>query len=100
MRSVSVSKLKAQLSAYLAMVKAGEEVLVTDRNKSVAKLVPVPPSTDDWARWEEMERQGIVRLPKVRPTPEWWEEFNKLPMGDDPDDLALKALIADRDEER
>lgn len=100
MRSVSVSKLKAELSAYLAMVKAGEEVLVTDRQKPVAKLVPLPPATDHWARLQEMERQGIVRLPKQRPTREWWEAFDKLPMPDDPDGLALKALIADRDEER
>ncbi len=36
-----VSELKASLSKYLARVKAGEEVIVTERGKPVAKLVPI-----------------------------------------------------------
>ena len=33
--------MKARLSEYLARVKAGEEVLVADRGRPVARLVPV-----------------------------------------------------------
>lgn len=37
--SVSVATLKAHLSKYLRMVKAGEEVIVTDHKTPVAKVV-------------------------------------------------------------
>ena len=41
MESAGVAELKVRLSEYLSRVKAGEEVLVTDRGKPVARLVPV-----------------------------------------------------------
>lgn len=37
----SVTNLKAKLSAHLSQVKLGEEFLVTDRGKPVARLIPV-----------------------------------------------------------
>jgi len=40
MKTAAVSKLKAGLSEYLARVKAGEEVIVTERGKPIAKIVP------------------------------------------------------------
>ena len=40
MKTAAVSKLKASLSEYLARVKAGEEVIVTERGKPIAKIVP------------------------------------------------------------
>ncbi len=41
MKSASVSKLKATLSACLAWVKAGEEVMITERGKPIAKIIPL-----------------------------------------------------------
>jgi len=41
MKIAAVSKLKAYLSDYLNQVKAGTEVLITDRGKPVARLVPI-----------------------------------------------------------
>ena len=41
MKSAAVSKLKATLSEHLARVKAGEEVVVTERGKPIAKIVPL-----------------------------------------------------------
>ena len=38
-----VAQLKAGLSRYLERVKAGHEVLVTDRGQPVAKIVRVLP---------------------------------------------------------
>jgi prevent-host-death family protein len=43
MKAVKVSEPKAGLSNYLAKVKRGEQVVVTERGKSVAKLAPLPP---------------------------------------------------------
>lgn len=40
MRTVNISDLKAQLSAHIQFVKDGEEVLICDRNKPVARIVP------------------------------------------------------------
>jgi prevent-host-death family protein len=40
MRTVNISELKARLSAHIQHVKDGEEVLVCDRNKPVARIIP------------------------------------------------------------
>jgi prevent-host-death family protein len=40
MKSVGVKTLKARLSEYLRLVRAGEVVLVTDRDEVVAELRP------------------------------------------------------------
>ncbi|MPY86300.1 MAG: type II toxin-antitoxin system prevent-host-death family antitoxin [Luteitalea sp.] len=40
MKSVNIAKLKNHLSAYLNDVKAGEEILVRDRQVPVARIVP------------------------------------------------------------
>ncbi len=60
METVAVAKLKAGLSRYLASVKRGEEVLVTERGKPVARIVPVGPLDDD-ARRADLIRRGIMK---------------------------------------
>jgi len=40
MRTVNISDLKAQLSAHIQLVRDGEEVLVCDRNRPVARIIP------------------------------------------------------------
>ena len=40
MRTASVSELKTKLSAYLAIVRGGDEVVVTNRGRVIARLVP------------------------------------------------------------
>ena len=42
MKAVGVKALKARLSEYLRAVRAGETLLVTDRNEVVAEIRPVP----------------------------------------------------------
>jgi prevent-host-death family protein len=41
MKTATVSELKARLSEFLVHVRAGSEVLITDRGKPVARLVPI-----------------------------------------------------------
>lgn len=66
--SAGVAELKARLSEYLSRVKAGEEVLVTDRGRPVARLVPVGADIGgagdeaEQRRLRAMEREGLVRL--------------------------------------
>jgi prevent-host-death family protein len=39
-RSVNIAKLKAQLSRYIRAVRGGQELVITDRDRPVARLVP------------------------------------------------------------
>jgi len=41
LKTAAVSELKASISEYLVKVKAGEELLVTDRGKLIARLIPL-----------------------------------------------------------
>ncbi len=41
MTTVSLTQLRRHLSKYLAMVKSGEELLVTERGKPVARILPI-----------------------------------------------------------
>jgi len=44
--SVGVAELRQNLSRYLRRVEKGERLLVTDHNKPVAELGPVPSSAE------------------------------------------------------
>jgi prevent-host-death family protein len=61
MKTASVAKLKASLSEYLRQVKAGEEVLVTERGKPVAKLTPTDSSEVLPEYLREIEKHGFVK---------------------------------------
>ena len=41
MRSVNVAELRDQLSAFLQLVRAGEEIVVRDRNVPIARILPL-----------------------------------------------------------
>jgi prevent-host-death family protein len=40
MRTVNIAELKNRLSSYVGYAKAGETIIVRDRNRPVAQLVP------------------------------------------------------------
>jgi prevent-host-death family protein len=64
-----VAELKAKLSRYLEQVRAGHEVVVTDRGLAVAKIVPVAPE-ERGSRRERLVAAGLV-VPgrgRVRPS--------------------------------
>ena len=92
-----VSELKASLSKYLARVKAGEEVVVTERGKPIAKLVPLPFEEDSPVeRMNQLARRGVITLPKGKLP----EDFLDRPLPEDPGDTVLEALLEDRREGR
>jgi prevent-host-death family protein len=62
MRTVNIGDLKAKLSAHIQMVRDGEEVLVCDRNKPVARIVAC-----DLEDCSEQERRLIARGVLVPP---------------------------------
>lgn len=92
MRTVGITELKATLSEKLAVVKAGGELVVTERGRPVARIIPYEPM-DSPERLEALERQGIVTLPRRKAT-------RREPRVSDPEGLALAALLAERDEGR
>ena len=47
MTRAKISELKARLSAYLAEVRSGGEVLVYDRATPIARIVPFDAERDD-----------------------------------------------------
>lgn len=55
-----VAELKARLSRYLERVKAGQEVLVTDRGQPVAKIVPIGTTALRGTRRERLVREGAL----------------------------------------
>jgi antitoxin (DNA-binding transcriptional repressor) of toxin-antitoxin stability system len=63
MRTAKISELKAKLSAHIAYVKSGEEVLILDRNTPVARLVAVGPEDED-ARMRRLITKGIITAPR------------------------------------
>ena len=93
MKTAAVSELKARLSEYLNQVKAGMEVLITDRGKPVARLVPIPRSKDLKESLVRMEKQGLIRLGLGKLPKDFW----RMDRPDDPRGLVLKALLEERE---
>jgi prevent-host-death family protein len=54
-RSVNIARFKAQLSSYLRAVRKGHELVITDRDRPVARVVP----------YTEAPRKG--QLPVIEP---------------------------------
>lgn len=66
MRTVNLSDLKARLSAHIELVRNGEEVIVCDRNKPVARIVPCRVADQS-----EQERRLIARGALAPPARKW-----------------------------
>jgi prevent-host-death family protein len=96
MKTATVSKLKASLSEYLRQVKAGEEVLVTERGRPIAKLTPAAVSAILPQDLAELEKQGIVKIGTGKLPKNFWS----LPRPKDPKGLVLKSLLQEREEGR
>jgi prevent-host-death family protein len=96
MKTATVSKLKASLSEYLRRVKAGEEVVVTERGRTIARLVPAGRSDALSDHLVEMERQGLLRSGSGKLPKAFW----KLPRPKDPKGLVVAAVLREREEGR
>ncbi|HJU22730.1 MAG TPA: type II toxin-antitoxin system prevent-host-death family antitoxin [Casimicrobiaceae bacterium] len=96
MKRVTISQAKNHLSELLASVKRGESVLILERDRPIARLVPIDASEQsDDERLADLERRGIIRRAtkpprKTLPPPIDWPAGVSL----------LEALLADREEAR
>jgi len=93
MMRVSITELKAKLSEHLAAVRAGEEVIVTDRGRPIARLGPV-----EGEREMESRLAALVRAGRLRPPAAPTLDVAELVAGaaEDPDGLGVASLLEER----
>lgn len=91
-KSAAVAELKAHLSRFLRRVKAGEEIVITERNVPVARIVPVLAAADD--RLRALERQGLVRIGSGKLPKDFWKRSR----GKDEKGLVRAAVAKEREE--
>jgi prevent-host-death family protein len=96
MRTVTIAELKNKLSTYITYAKAGETVIIRDRNTPVAQLVPLPPPDDGMSDEErELVAAGIMRLgERPRDISRLW----KMPEAKVEGNSAIQAILDDREE--
>jgi prevent-host-death family protein len=94
MRTVNIAELKNRLSAYLTYAKAGEKIIIRDRNRPVAKLVPYVP-VDATEEELELVAAGHMRMPEKRLN---MDEFLKLPRPTVSGNADTQAVLDEREE--
>jgi prevent-host-death family protein len=90
MRKVGLKILKNKLSEYVRLAAAGETIVVTDRGRAVAEIVP--PRREPESVIERGIREGWIR-PAKRP-------FQPLPPRRPIPGYTLDQLLADLDRDR
>ena len=84
MRTVEIKVLEAKLREYLRIASGGETILITDRDRVVAELVPPEPTRAD--RLPDALLADAVRRRVVTPAP--------LPPGPPPETRGVAPLTA------
>jgi len=72
MRSMGIAELKAMLSETLARVKDGEEVLVTEHGRPIARILPLSAASPAEAT-QQLVRAGLVRAPEKPLDETFWK---------------------------
>ena len=101
MQSIGVRELRQHASRYLACVKAGETVEVTERGHPIALLVPVegPESGSTEAPPKESPYQRMLREGRIRPAAGDWRDL-PMPAKLPPGSRMLSEILAEmRDED-
>ena len=97
MQRASITEARNGFSSLLKHVREGESVLITDRGKPVAQLVPCSPGDAQDPQLEALHaRPGVARPPRKALDV---EAFLKRPIPQLPSGVrASDAVTADRDE--
>jgi prevent-host-death family protein len=93
MRTVNIGELRNQLSAYLQVVRSGEEVVVKDRNVPVARILPIRAEDqprDYAAEQAQLVAAGVLKLPEQEMD---WDAFWARPKANVSHEVAVKAAI-------
>lgn len=90
MKTVNIGKLKDNLSAYLHEVRNGEEVIIQDRKKPIARIVPIR-SADFSDEELYLESIGVLKLPE-NPRGIDWKAFWEKPRPTVSDEAVKEAM--------
>ena len=94
--ATNVAALKARLSEFLRQVKAGNDVIVTERGVPIARLTGLDPLEQRAARRVRLARAGVLALGRgTRPA-----ALHVPPRGEPAGRDVLDALLAERAESR
>ena len=93
MRSANIAELRNRLTQYLREVRAGEEIIVRDRQRPIAKIVPF--TVDDGeADDAALVAAGLMRKGSGAIPPSFWRtRRSRTPLS-----VTVAAVSADRDE--
>jgi prevent-host-death family protein len=101
MKAANIADLKNRLSAYLQLVRNGEEVVIKDRNVPIARISPykVGDMPDDE---RELVAAGVLKLPRARSasSEKFWKDFWASPSADLSEEDAMRAILDERAEGR
>ncbi len=67
METVGIRKLKKDLSSYLRKVKAGDKIIITDRKKEIAFIVPCKIENTELKLLQLIQR-GVVQWSGGKPS--------------------------------
>ena len=96
METARVAEVKARLSTYLALVRLGGEVVVTDRGVPVARLTGLEGDVAVDARTMRLLRAGYAAGGGSAVPAAFWDR----PRPEDPQGRSLAALLEERRTER
>lgn len=99
MRSVNVADLKARLSEYLQAVRRGEELIIKNRNRPIARVSPIANGVDGDAERSRLIAEGKLVPGKRRSDAAFWREFWSLPRPKLDWREGVKYVLAQRAEE-
>jgi prevent-host-death family protein len=93
MRSTNIADLRNRLTQYLQEVRAGEEIIVRDRQRPIARIVPFTIDEND-ADDAALIAGGLMRKGSGRIAPSFWRGRRPAVTLKE----AVAAVVGDRDE--
>ena len=66
MKSVGLREINQAFSRYMKIVKAGEDVLITERGRPIAVIKPLAAETDMDAKIRLLEAEGLLSPPQKK----------------------------------
>lgn len=95
--SVTIGNLRDHLSAHLKRVRAGQEIVVLDRDEPVARIVAYEPPHGADAALADLVARGLARPPVEDMD---WDELARMPSPKVKGNAILGALLANREDDR
>jgi prevent-host-death family protein len=72
-KAVNIAELKNRLSQYLNEVKAGNEIVVRDRDTPVARIVPISAEAGEDNELRALAAEGKIQLGEGVLTDSFWD---------------------------